>query len=61
LTWKTEYRYADYRSQTDTIVTVPSGVQAFTSNSHLFLQTLRSELIWRFNWGNWGAPMMSRY
>jgi outer membrane immunogenic protein len=61
LTWKTEYRYADYGSQTDTIVTVPGGVQAFTSNSHLFVQTLRSELIWRFNWGNWGAPMMSRY
>jgi len=61
LTWKTEYRYADYGSQTDTIVTVPGGVQAFTSNSHLFVQTLRSELIWRFNWGNWGSPVMSRY
>jgi outer membrane immunogenic protein len=61
LTWKTEYRYADYGSRSDTIVTVPGGVQAFTSNSHLFVQTLRSELVWRFNWGNWGAPGGSRY
>jgi outer membrane immunogenic protein len=61
LTWKTEYRWADYRSQTDGIVTL-GGAPAFNSNSHLFVQTIRSELVWRFNWGGWGgAPVMSRY
>jgi outer membrane immunogenic protein len=59
LTWKTEYRWADYGSRTDTIVTVPGGAPSFLSSSHLFVQTLRSELVWRFNWG--GAPVMSRY
>src|SRR5215472_4351618 len=47
LTWKTEYRWADYGSRTDTIVGVPSGLPSFNSKSHLFVQTLRSELIWR--------------
>jgi outer membrane immunogenic protein len=59
LTWKTEYRFADYGSRTDTIINVPGGGTSFLSNSHLFVQTLRSELVWRFNWG--GAPVMSRY
>jgi outer membrane immunogenic protein len=59
LTWKTEYRYADYGSRTDTIFVVPGGAPSFTSHSHLYTQTLRSELVWRFNWG--GAPIMSRY
>jgi outer membrane immunogenic protein len=62
LTWKTEYRFADYGSRTDTIIGLPSGTPAFTSGSHLFVQTLRSELVWRFNWGGYGAaPVMSRY
>jgi outer membrane immunogenic protein len=59
LTWKTEYRFADYGSRTDQIITLPTVTPVFPSSSHLFVQTLRSELIWRFNWG--GAPIMSRY
>jgi outer membrane immunogenic protein len=58
LTWKTEYRYADYGSRTDAIFEVPVPI-TFSSHRELFVQTLRSELIWRFNWG--GAPIMSRY
>jgi hypothetical protein len=35
---------------------------AFNSNTHLFVQTIRSELIWRFNWGGYSSPpVMSRY
>jgi outer membrane immunogenic protein len=71
LTWKTEYRWADYGSRTDTIdgppppppPRAPPPPVFASSNSHLFVQTLRTELIWRFNWGNWGAPapVVSKY
>jgi outer membrane immunogenic protein len=61
LTWKTEYRYADYGSRTDALSVTGGffGPGVITSNSHLFVQTIRSELVWRFNWA--GAPVMSRY
>jgi outer membrane immunogenic protein len=63
LTWKTEYRWADYGSTVDFVDGPPAPVVVvFNSNSHLFVQTIRSELVWRFNWGGWGSmPVMSRY
>jgi outer membrane immunogenic protein len=54
LTWKTEYRFADYGSRTDTIFFTPTGLPDFQSNSHLFVQTVTTQLIWRFNWGGPG-------
>jgi outer membrane immunogenic protein len=67
LTWKTEYRWADYGSVVDFVdgppaPVPPAPVLVFNSNSHLFVQTIRSELVWRFNLGGYGsAPVMSRY
>ena len=51
LTWKTEYRFADYRSATDTVLTLPGLVPIRTLDSTKYLQTVTSELVWRFNWG----------
>ncbi len=47
LFWKTEYRFADYQAQTLPVVcTDCSG----TLDSHKYVQTIRSELVYRFNW-----------
>jgi outer membrane immunogenic protein len=50
--WKTEYRFASYSVQNlaefVTATGVPSG---FSSVNHPYVQTVRSELVWRFNMG----------
>lgn len=56
LFWKTEYRFADY--QAETISLVDRGVCTEQTNyscggsfnSHKYVQTIRSELVYRFNW-----------
>jgi outer membrane immunogenic protein len=50
LTWKTEYRFAEYRSANDTIFTVATGAPFETLHSTKYLQAVTSELVWRFNW-----------
>ena len=57
LFWRTEYRFADYRSRDLAVAclagacnTLP-GINAIDSVSHVYVQTVRSELVWRFNWG----------
>ena len=50
LTWKTEYRFADYGSHTDPIADSATGAVIGVMNSKRFVQTLSSELVWRFNW-----------
>jgi outer membrane immunogenic protein len=51
LFWKTEYRWAEYRTQNladfRTTTGLPNGV---LEQTHPFVQTLRSEIVWRFNW-----------
>jgi outer membrane immunogenic protein len=47
LFWKTEYRFADYQAQTVPIV-YTDGSDSF--DSHKYVQTIRSELVYRFNW-----------
>jgi outer membrane immunogenic protein len=52
LFWKTEYRYADYRSDLiDIVVTATGAPTGVSIDSHKYIQTVRSELVWRFNWG----------
>jgi outer membrane immunogenic protein len=52
--WKTEYRFADYRSATTTINCVnaalcgTSGPIGLSERIHPTVQTVRSELVWRF-------------
>ena len=50
LFWKTEYRFAQYGK--DNLELLVDGVPSNVSiDSEKFVQTLRSELVWRFNWG----------
>ncbi len=52
LFWKTEYRYAQYGRDNlpilDNMTGTPTG---FSVSSAKAVQTIRSELVWRFNWG----------
>src|SRR5207253_11028424 len=51
LFWKTEYRFARYDSKDIPYFLVATGVQDTTGiHSEKFTQTIRSELVWRFNW-----------
>jgi outer membrane immunogenic protein len=62
LFWKTEYRFADYRSANVPLVCTSCVVAVGASPServHPTVQTVRSELVWRFNWG--GGPVYARY
>ena len=68
LFWKTEYRYSDYRNSNNnnntnnallcTSCVVQIGVMPGVRN-HYTVQTVRSELVWRFNWG--GGPVYAKY
>jgi len=49
LTWKTEYRFANLSNDTLTRFTAAGAPTAITSSSRQYVQTIRSELVWRFN------------
>jgi outer membrane immunogenic protein len=50
LFWRTEYRYAQYGK--DSLAILADGEPTTsTINSEKAVQTIRSELVWRFNWG----------
>jgi outer membrane immunogenic protein len=60
LFWKTEYRYADYGSDLVPVIFAPTGAATPDFiDSHKRIHTVRSELVWRFNFG--GAPIAARY
>ena len=49
LFWKTEYRFADYSGDTVPIIVTASGAPtALSVDSHKYVHTVRSELVWRF-------------
>ncbi|MEA2937568.1 MAG: outer rane immunogenic protein [Alphaproteobacteria bacterium] len=51
--WKTEYRFADYRTRDLTVfVTATGAPNGILERTHPYVQTLRSELVWRFNMGD---------
>jgi outer membrane immunogenic protein len=51
LFWKTEYRFASFNAADLSHIQVATGLtNGEASNSKKFIQTLRSELVWRFNW-----------
>ena len=62
LTWKTEYRFAEYQSDTLALLNRPgfSLGGGITVDSRKFVQTVTSSLVWRFNWFG-GGPMAGRY
>jgi outer membrane immunogenic protein len=50
LTWKTEYRFADYGGDRLTVFDSTGATTAFSVDREKFVHTVRSELVWRFNW-----------
>jgi outer membrane immunogenic protein len=54
LFWKSEYRFADYG--TDRLPLANSG--GVNIDSHKYTHTVRSELVWRFNFG---GPVVARF
>jgi len=61
LFWKTEYRFYDYSADLVPLVFSSASVAPVFLDNRKFVQTIRSELVWRFNFGNWGAPVAARY
>ena len=59
LSWKTEYRFADYGAE-QVQLTGPAGIPSTGDflESRKYVQTIRSELVWRFNFG---GPVVARY
>jgi outer membrane immunogenic protein len=59
LFWKTEYRFSEFDVENNPVrfstTGLPSGV---SDDSKKFVHTIRSELVYRFNWG---GPVASRY
>jgi outer membrane immunogenic protein len=51
LFWRTEYRYAQYGRDNLPILTNAGAPTGTTLASDKAVQTIRSELVWRFNWG----------
>ena len=49
LFWKTEYRFADYGTDRNNIL-FGGAPTVFTADQHKYVQTVRSELVYRFNW-----------
>ena len=51
LFWKTEYRFADYDKDSLALTVYGTGAATTrTIDSAKHVQTIRSELVWRFNW-----------
>jgi opacity protein-like surface antigen len=51
LFWKTEYRYSSFDAADLSHLSTTTGLTNGTaSNSKKFIQTIRSELVWRINW-----------
>jgi outer membrane immunogenic protein len=50
LTWKTEYRFSGYKSETDTLFIAGTRTPFELTNSTKYVQTVTTELVWHF-WG----------
>jgi outer membrane immunogenic protein len=59
LFWKTEYRFSEFDTQSNTIRFTPTGLPLGISvDSQKWVHTVRSELVYRFNWG---GPLVAKY
>ena len=59
LTWKTEYRFADYDTERDTVYLFNTNTPSRFTDTHKYVQTIRSTLQWRFNFG--GPAVVAKY
>jgi len=61
LFWKTEYRYSQYRAEDMAFTSISTGLATGDFlQSKKYEQTIRSELVYRFNFGG-GGPVVARY
>jgi len=65
LFWKSEYRFADLRTRDAFAVCVAGpgcvvGTAHAFDHAHTYVQTARTELVYRFNWGGYG-PVRAAY
>jgi outer membrane immunogenic protein len=53
LFWKTEYRFAEYDRQSNPVLVSATGLPlgGVAVDSEKYVQTVRTELVWRWNWG----------
>lgn len=58
LFWRTEYRYAQYDRDNVGVVTSTGAPTTSSIDTQKSVQTIRSELVWRFNWG---GPVRAGY
>ncbi len=61
LFWKSEYRFATYRAEDVPVYLSTLGTTTLLDfeRNEKFVHTVRSELVWRFNWG--AGPVVARY
>lgn len=59
LFWKTEYRFSTFDTRTNPLFDATTGARTIDSlDSKKWVQTIRSELVYRFNWG---GPVVAKY
>jgi outer membrane immunogenic protein len=59
LFWKTEYRFASYsKDEVPMVLTANGAAFGESVESRKYVHTVRSELVWRFNFG---GPVVARY
>ncbi|CAN7287849.1 porin family protein [Bradyrhizobium sp. LjRoot220] len=58
LFWKTEYRFSDFGTKNNPFIPVLAAVAGGSEDSHKYTHTVRSELVYRFNWG---GPVVAKY
>jgi outer membrane immunogenic protein len=57
LFWKTEYRFSEFNRETNPLRFTATGLPVGVSeDSKKWVQTIRSELVYRFNWSGVGGP-----
>lgn len=58
LKWNTEYRFSDFKTVRDTYYAFGTTTPAGYTDSHKYVQTIRSTLVYQFNWG---GPVVAKY
>jgi outer membrane immunogenic protein len=59
LFWKTEYRFTSFDSKDVPVLFNTTGLSnGFRERTHFYEQSVRSELVYRFNWG---GPVVAKY
>jgi outer membrane immunogenic protein len=61
LFWKTEYRVSEFNREDLFVREIGVFGPVAIDTSKKWVQTITTSLVWRFNFGGWGAPVAARY